>query len=143
MAAGSAMKTASQQASSSEAARRMHERSRIDNQLRKMIERRKGGAALRWHTRRNRYPKKRKGRRIWAHLYNPTLAKLVSRRERAQSVRSVPHLNGGCLGFLHAVGDRVRTLAEEFDPLFLERGIVLRRLDEVHEALDRRVEPPL
>ena len=45
------------------------------------------------------------------------------------------------LGRFDAIGHRGRLLAEELDPLLLERGVVLGRLDQVEEAVDRALEP--
>src|SRR5690348_5795313 len=42
---------------------------------------------------------------------------------------------------LHAVDGGVGPLAEELDPLLLERRVALRRFDEIEEAPDRVVEP--
>src|SRR5687768_11189160 len=46
-------------------------------------------------------------------------------------------------GVFHAVDDRGRALAQELHPLLLQRAVVLRRLDQVEEALDRALEPLL
>src|SRR6185437_8189342 len=52
-------------------------------------------------------------------------------------------LNRGSLAHLDARGFVVRLLAQEFDPLFLERRIMLRSLDQVDKAINRRLEPGL